>query len=249
MKKFKLTIAYDGTQYGGWQNQPNAVSIQTLIEQSLSTILRLPTEIIGSGRTDAGVHALGQAAHFCHSEPIDLSRLRLSLNALLPQDIRIRSVEEVDEDFHARYSAIGKTYHYHLHLDPISDPFRRFYSTHVRHPIDLALLKEAAKQFIGTKDFTSFANEAHEGSASKNAVRTLHRLDVIEEAAGLRLEFEGNGFLYKMVRNIVGTLLDIARGQIPLSNLQSIFDAKDRRLAGRTAPPEGLFLVKVHYSN
>jgi tRNA pseudouridine38-40 synthase len=247
-QKFKFIISYDGTNYGGWQTQSNAISIQALVQKALQTVLRTFTPVIGSGRTDAGVHALGQTAHFTVIENnIDLSRLRFSLNALLPHDVRIRNIEEAAENFHARYSASGKTYYYHLHLDRTINPFKRLYSTHVLHRVDLDLLHQAARLFIGTHDFTSFAHEASAGSASRNAVRTLTRLDLVEEHGGIRLEFEGNGFLYKMVRNIVGTLLDVSRNHISLDAIEAIFKAKDRKKAGRTAPPEGLFLMQVHY--
>lgn len=244
---YKLTIAYDGTEYCGWQVQPNGISIQQLIQEKISILLRNATTIIGSGRTDAGVHALGQIAHF-HSAPIlNLYRFHGSLNALLPPDIRILHIEEVPSSFHAQYSPIGKTYHYRLHLDHVQDPFKRLYSLHVREKIDLKNLKEAASLFLGTHDFTSFANEAHLGSASRDPIRTLKRLDAIEELGGIRLEFEGDGFLYKMVRNIVGTLLEIGAGKRSKDEVITILEAKDRKVAGQAAPPHGLFLVKVEY--
>ncbi len=244
---YKLTIAYDGTGYSGWQVQPNGTSIQELIEKALSTALRMPISIHGSGRTDAGVHAIGQIAHFTHPNTLDLFKLQASLNGLLPHDIRICSIKAAPFDFHARYSASGKIYHYYLHLDPILDPFFKQYRYHVPHPVDIFLLKKAAAQCVGSHDFTSFSHEAHTGSAAKNPVRTLHRLNVALLPKGIRLEFEGTGFLYKMVRNLVGTLLDISYGKIPLETLPEIFAAKDRRKAGRTAPAHGLFLVKVNY--
>lgn len=244
---YKLTIAYDGTAYSGWQVQPNGISIQELIQEKASIILREKTIVIGSGRTDAGVHAMGQVAHF-HSLPIqNLSRFQMSLNRLLPKDIRILLVEEVQQDFHARYSAIGKIYHYYLHLDRVIDPFKRLYSLHVKGDIDLSTLKEAALVFLGTHDFTSFANEAHLGSASRDPVRTLKRLDIVEQPGGVCLEFEGDGFLYKMVRNIVGTLLEVAAGKCSKEDLPRILAARDRKMAGHAAPPQGLFLMKVHY--
>lgn len=244
---FKMIIAYDGTNYGGWQNQHNSIGIQSLIEKALSTVLRKPTEVTGSGRTDAGVHAHAQVAHFSFDDGVHLPKLVISLNALLPKDIRIRHIEKADDDFHARFSAKSKTYHYHIHS--FSDPFKRHYSYYVHHKINLPLLKEAAAHFVGTHDFTSFAHEASTGSASRNAIRTIHRLDVIEDHADLRLEFEGSGFLYKMVRNITGTLLDISSGKIPLSTLPDIFAAKDRTQAGKTAPAHGLFLAQVNYAS
>lgn len=245
--KYKIVIAYDGTNYGGWQVQKNTVSIQSLIESALSRILRTKTSLCGSGRTDAGVHSLGQTAHFVTEANIHPSRILFSLNGLLPTDIRILSIERVPLEFHARYSATAKIYHYHLHLDPIPDPFKHLYSYHVPHPVDIALLKQTVKHFIGTHDFSSFANEGHQGSAAKNAVRTIYRIDVVDEPGGVRLEFEGNGFLYKMVRNIVGTLLDVCAGKIPKESIPEIFAAKDRRKAGRAAPPHGLYLMEVKY--
>lgn len=247
MPRYQLTTAYDGTAYSGWQVQPTGVSIQSLIQKALSTALRTPTSLTGSGRTDAGVHARGQTAHFDAATPIDRRRLRLSLNALLPSDIRVLEIEERDPDFHARYSAKSKIYHYHLHLEPVIDPFVRLYRCHVRGKCDIKRIEEATAHFTGTRDFLSFANEQHKGSASKNSVRTLVRLDVIPQKGGVRLEFEGDGFLYKMVRNITGTLLDIGRGKISKEKIEEIFAAKDRRRAASAAPPEGLFLMKVRY--
>lgn len=247
MPNYKMTIAYDGSNYGGWQVQPNATSIQSLIEKALSSLVKQETPVTGSGRTDAGVHALEQVAHFFTEDNQDLYRLSHALNGILPKDIRILEIIEIPLDFHARYSATGKIYHYHLHLDKILNPFTRLYSWKVPHKADLLTLEKAIPLFLGTKDFSAFANEAHKGAASKNAVRTLHRLDMVKENGGVRLEFEGDGFLYKMVRNITGTLLDICAGHIPVDSVEEIFASKDRKKAGKTAPPQGLFLVKVHY--
>lgn len=245
--KYFLTIAYDGTRYGGWQVQHNALSIQGTIQLVLQTILQMPIALSGSGRTDAGVHALEQTAHFTLKKWIDLDKTFASVNRLLPADIRILSLSRAPADFHARYSATSKIYHYHLHLDAIADPFKRLYAYQPHHKVDLNLLKKCAAYFVGTHDFTSFSHQAHQGSAAHDPVRELYRLEVKDEPGGVRLEFEGNGFLYKMVRNIVGTLLDVCSGKIEEGDIQKIMAAKDRRLAGKTAPPEGLFLVKVHY--
>lgn len=247
--RIKLKVAYDGTQYGGWQVQTNALSIQALLEKALSIFLREKTTLIGAGRTDAGVHAQGQTAHFTTTSSFDLERLLLSVNALLPYDIRVLEAAKVNPDFHARYDATGKIYHYRLHLSPASDPFKRLYSHHIPYALDLDALHSATRHFIGMHDFTAFANEAHKGSAAKNAVRTLSRLDMIEEAGGIRLEFEGGGFLYKMVRNIVGTLLDVARGKLPEEQIPAIFASRDRRKASMAAPPHGLCLIVVLYSS
>lgn len=249
MHNYKLFIAYEGTRYSGWQIQKNGLSIQALLEKYLSIILRRSIKVIGSGRTDTGVHAIGQVAHFKTTTSFEFSRLLKSLNSLLPPDIRVLSIEEAPLNFHARYSAIGKVYHYYLYVGPVKDPFNRFYAYRVPHPVLLNTLIQAAKFFIGAHDFTSFANEATTGSAAKNAVRSLRRLSILQEEEYIRLELEANGFLYKMVRNIVGTLLDICAGKIELEKIPAILQAKDRRLAGRTAPAHGLILVKVDYES
>ncbi|MDR2539574.1 MAG: tRNA pseudouridine(38-40) synthase TruA [Chlamydiales bacterium] len=247
MLNYKLCIAYEGTCYSGWQIQKNGISIQVLLEKYLSIILRDSIQVIGSGRTDAGVHAIGQIAHFKTTTSFEFSRLLKSLNGLLPPDIRVLNIEKAPLHFHARYSAIGKVYHYYLYVSPVKDPFNCFYAYRVPHPVSLNTLTQAAKFFIGTHDFTSFANEATTGSAAKNAVRSLRRLSILQQEEYIRLELEANGFLYKMVRNIVGTLLDICAGKIELERLPTIFQAKDRRQAGRTAPAHGLILAKVDY--
>ena len=245
--KYKLTIAYDGSRFSGWQIQPNATSIQELIEAALKVALRQETPIVSAGRTDAGVHAKGQIAHFKAPPDTDLDLLFRSLNGILPHDIRVLKLEPVPSDFHARYSAISKEYHYHIHLNWALDPFSRHYVYHHPYPLDLSLMGKACSSFTGTHDFSSFANEASKGSAAKNPIRTLHRLEMHPEAGGIRLEFEGNGFLYKMVRNITGTLIHIGRGKLSIEELKLLFEAKDRRKASPAAPPQGLFLVKVNY--
>lgn len=251
-KNYRLTIAYDGTQYHGWQIQPNGISIQEIIENTLKILLKRDIHIIGSGRTDAGVHAKAQIAHFKYyldenTKELDLYKMMASLNGILPLDIRIKKIEEAPTDFHSQYSAKGKIYHYHICLDKIQEPFNRLYSWHMHWPIDRKLLFEATQLFIGTHDFTSFANEAHRGSASKDPVRTIQRLDVIDEEGGIRLEFEADGFLYKMVRNIVGMLIQVASGKEPLDRIKEVFVAKNRQIAPQSAPPQGLFLYEVKY--
>ena len=247
--RYKLTIAYDGTPFSGWQVQENSSAIQPLIQKALETALRHELDLTGAGRTDAGVHARGQTAHFDSEAAFDPTKLLLSLNALLPKEIRILSIEKASSDFHARYSAKSKIYHYHLHLGPISDPFSAPYRFQVLDRIDIEALRQAAPLFLGTRDFTTFANQAHRGSAAKDPVRTLYRFDVLEEEGGARLELEGNGFLYKMVRNLAGALLDIAKGKISPSQLEELFKAKDRCKAGAALPAHGLFLFQVNYSS
>ena len=245
--RYKLIIAYDGTNFSGWQTQENSSAIQPFIQAALQTALRHTLNLTGSGRTDAGVHARGQVAHFDSDVSFEPTKLLLSLKARLPKEIRILKIEQVASDFHARYGASSKIYHYHLHLSPILDPFSALYRFQVRDRIELEALSQAAKLFLGTRDFTSFANEAHRGSASHDPVRTLMRFDVVEEKNGARLELEADGFLYKMVRNLVGTLLEVARGNITPSQLEEIFAAKDRRKAAMALPPHGLFLSQVNY--
>lgn len=244
---YKLVIAYDGTNYSGWQIQPNAISIQELIQNALKIFLRREVTVIGSGRTDAGVHAMGQVAHFKCDLKVDLFPLLRSLNGILPRDIRVLEVAQVPLDFHSQRSAISKTYHYHLYLDKVQDPFRRLYSFHVHSPCNVDLLKQASALFVGTHDFTSFANEAHEGCAANDPVRTIEKLEIIQEPGGIRLEFTADGFLYKMVRNIVGMLLEVASGKRLITEIPHVFEAKDRKKAGPAASPQGLFLMYVDY--
>lgn len=245
---YKLTIAYDGTRYHGWQVQPNGLSIQEILQSKMAIILRQKISLIGSGRTDAGVHAIAQVANFQYPNPLDFRRFLLSINGMIPPDIRVTDICEVPLSFHAQHGAKKKIYHYHIHLGKTHDPFNRLFSTHFPHSINLDLMKAAAQHFVGTHDFTSFSNQSHTGSAAIDPVRTIYRLDIIEEPGGLRLEFEGNGFLYKMVRNIVGSLLDVAIGKIKVESIEHILLAKDRRKACQAAPAEGLFLVEVLYT-
>lgn len=244
---YKMTISYDGTAYSGWQFQLNGLSIQAVIQNTLEMILNEKITIHGSGRTDTGVHAIGQTAHFKHHQILEKKRFLYSMNSLLPQDIRIKDIEEVSADFHARFKTTGKIYHYHIHLDPVFSPFTVKYRWHLHHAVDLEKLKKAAHYFIGTHDFTSFANKSNFGSAAKDAVRTIKRIDLVMQDGGFRLEFEGDGFLYKMVRNLTGFLVDIGRGKRQYEDIPLLLAEKDRRKLSKTAPPQGLFLMQVHY--
>lgn len=245
--KYLITIAYDGTRYGGWQIQPNSLSIQEQIESILQVFLQREVKLVGAGRTDAGVHALGQTAHFTFDRPVDAYRFLRAANGLLPTDIRIKSIQSVPPDFHARYSAKRKIYHYHLYLDPIEDPFKVNTVYKPIYRIDLELLKRCMELYLGTHDFSAFANSQTEGVAAHDPVRTMIRADVVPEEGGVRLEFEADGFLYKMVRNLVGTALAAASKKIKLEEIPGIFHGRDRRKAGQSVPPQGLFLVKVTY--
>ena len=245
--RYKLVIAYEGTNYGGWQVQPNAVTIQSLIQDALLKILKTPTHVTSSGRTDAGVHARAQIAHFDATKPLDIFITLRSLNGLLPRDIRILSIELTEDSFHSRFDAKGKTYHYHLSTGPAPDPFMRHFSVHLYQPLKIDTLKAAASHFIGTHDFSSFANSASKGAAAKNPIRTISELNLIETSFGLRVEVSGNGFLYKMVRNIVGALIAVSLQKISPDDIPSILEAKDRRQAPVAAPARGLFLHEVKY--
>ena len=245
--KYKLTIAYDGGNYFGWQIQPNKNSIQEEIEKALSLILQEKIKITGSGRTDAKVHAKGQIAHFSSSQNLNLHKLRYSLNGLLPKDIRILKIEKASASFHARFSATKKRYNYYINTAFYEDPFNRKYAYHFPYKIDYDLLLQAKEKFIGRHDFTSFAND-HKKAKTKSFVREIYKLNIKQEKNLLIFEFEGSGFLYKMIRNIVGTLLDIATHKIKLEDLSAIFLAKDRAKASRALPPHGLFLMGVSYN-
>lgn len=242
-----MIIAYDGTHYCGWQIQPNGITIQSVIQDALKVLIRESISLIGSGRTDSGVHAYGQVANFKTTQTLNLYKLHHGLNALLPDDIQIKSLTEIDSSFHSQHSATGKIYHYHLWLDPVQSPFLKKYRLYIRHPLNLNDLKAASEQFLGTHDFTSFANEAHKGTASHDPIRTIQRIDIIPQEGGVRIEFEGNGFLYKMVRNMVGIMLETAEGKRRPQDIAKILQAKDRKCAGKAAPPQGLFLVEVKY--
>ena len=246
MTTYKMVIAYDGGNFAGWQVQPTDRSIQGEIEAALRVLTKQDLRLIGSGRTDAGVHARGQVAHFC-SLPLDPKRLKRSLNGILPHAIRILEVKKAHPRFHAQLSAIGKEYHYHLCLSEVVLPFDRRYVWHLHHPLDLSLLAQASSTFIGEHDFAAFSNALGHGSHPRSSVRTLSRLDVIVEGENVRLEFVGNGFLYKMVRNITGMLVAVASGRRTIADIPKVLMSKDRRCAERAAPPEGLFLMRVFY--
>jgi len=242
--RYKLLISYDGTRYHGWQIQKTGPTVQSLIQEALQRLTKQTVVLIGAGRTDANVHALEQVAHFNLTEPLEIKKIFYALNGLLPHDIRIKKIQKVDLSFHARYSAKRKEYHYHITLNKPLDPFTRLYRHRCRFPLDVALMKKATQLFVGTKDFSSFANR---NSSAKTSVRTIYRLDIKKQKDGIRIECEGNGFLYKMMRNIVGSLIDVGRKKISTQQLQEIFEKKNRIYAPSSAPGKGLFLVKIRY--
>ena len=244
MPRYKILISYDGTPFGGWQIQPNTYSIQKCLEEALSLLLKEKIQVIGSGRTDAGVHARGQVAHFSTSKPISDNFLT-RFNHLLPAEIAILGFSLVQNDFHARFHALLKTYHYHIDYGTILSPFKRRFYTHLNDSLELDLLKKALSYFVGTHDFSSFANQK---KTPCHPIKTIYAIELKKENhQAFCLEFIGNGFLYKMVRNIVGTLIYVAQQKISLREIPMIFNAKNRRYVPPPAPPQGLFLHKVTY--
>ncbi len=244
MKNIKLTIAYNGTNYSGWQRQTNAKTVQGEIERALRIVMNKNITIHGSGRTDAGVHALGQVASFSEEFSIPIDRLEFALNNALPLDIVINSIEEAPMDFHARYSSKGKKYIYKIYNDVKRNPIYSYQSYFVRRYIDINKLRAASKHFLGEHDFSAFMTS---GSSIKNTVRTIQDINIYTEDKFIVLEYKGNGFLYNMVRIITGTLLDVCSGKIDINDLDSIIKSKNRRKAGHKAPSQGLYLAKVYY--
>lgn len=244
MKNIKLTIAYNGTNYSGWQRQTKARTIQGEIERALKIVMKKDITIHGSGRTDAGVHALGQIASFNEEFSIPIDRLDFALNNALPLDIVIKNIEEVDMDFHARYSAKGKKYIYKIYNARKRNPIYSYHSYFVGRDIDINKLIDASKYFLGEHDFRAFMTS---GSSAKNTVRTIHNIDIYTEGKFVVLEYTGNGFLYNMVRIITGTLLDVCSGKIDINNLNEIIMSKQRKKAGHKAPAQGLYLAEVYY--
>lgn len=244
MTRIRLTLAYDGTDFAGWQVQPGAVSIQETLESALARIEEEPVRVTGAGRTDAGVHALAQVAHFDTGKDHPAETWVKALNANLPDDVVVRSARIVDKAFHARYSAGDKTYRYRILNRPVACPFRRRVVWHVPEPLDVAAMQKAATALVGEHDFTSFRAA---GCGAKGPVRTIRCLSV--ETADDEVVFEviGSGFLKQMVRNLVGTLVRVGRGKRPPAWPGEVLAAKDRTLAGETAPAKGLVMVRVTY--
>jgi len=257
MRTLKLTIAYDGTRYAGWQRQDrhqtsdirrqkcNKPTIQGTLEEVLRRILQEPVTVVGSGRTDAGVHALAQVAHVRTRSRLACERLLRSVNALLPQDIAVTAVDEADEAFHARFTACRKQYRYRLFTAPVVPPFIRPYVHHVRTPLNLALMRRELATLKGRQDFRAFARAGRHTSGTTQ--RLITGIELRRDGQEIQLDIEGNGFLHTMVRSIAGTLLDVGRGRLPPGTVRRMLQTGDRRLAGTTAPARGLALVSVEY--
>jgi tRNA pseudouridine38-40 synthase len=245
MRNIKLTIAYDGTAYHGWQIQENARTIQGVLQEKIGVITGERISLIGSGRTDAGVHALGQVANFMTGSRISGDALKRGVNSLTPDDIAIERVEEVDHDFHARYSARSKLYEYRILNSPVPSPIQRNFSWHVSQRLNRRTMQEAAGTLVGTHDFSSFRSAQ---SDNLNPIRTLMTLEIGKRKDRIfPIRIRSDGFLKHMVRNIVGTLVDVGRGRLSPEECEAIRDARDRTRAGMAAPPHGLFLMEVEY--
>jgi tRNA pseudouridine38-40 synthase len=246
MRTIRLLIEYDGTNYQGWQVQPKGQTIQGLIEEKLALLTGETIRLIGSGRTDAGVHAFGQVAHFKTQSEMSLSSIQRALNSLLPPDIVIRRADEVEEDFHARKRSIGKVYEYRILNRELRSAFHWVYAWHIPQKLDFEEMKRATQWLIGEHDFSSFQSV---GSPTRTAVRRVIRAQWRRGRGGLiRLEIEANGFLKQMVRAIVGTLVEVGKGQICSEEFRRILESRDRKMAGPTAPAHGLFLKEVKYT-
>jgi tRNA pseudouridine38-40 synthase len=256
MRNIRLVVSYDGTDFHGWQRQPNLPTIQECLETTVARLTGGAVHVWGSGRTDAGVHALNQVANFKTSSPIPCENLVKALNNLLPPTIRIKEAREVAEGFHARYDVRSKTYRYRILQAPVCSPFLWRFVCHHPFPLDHARMAEAARHFKGEHDFTSFAaTAADEGAggekdpSGRETVRTVFSLRLFRRPRTALLVYEvtGNGFLHNMVRNMVGTLMEVGRGKLVPQDIPGILAARDRTLAGPTAPAQGLCLMKVEY--
>ena len=245
MQNYKLTIRYDGTRYNGWQRQGNTENtIQGKLNEIIGRYLGEEIDIAGSGRTDGGVHAYAQVANFKTNKYLDKDKFISDINSYLPQDIRIIKVESVDERFHARLSAVSKTYEYVIDNGPVAEVFTRKYSYRVEEPLDVDAMRRAAGLLTGTHDFISFCGNK---KFKKSSIRTVYDITVTEEDGKVMLAFSGDGFLQNMVRIMAGTLIEVGLGKRDAKSMASILEARTREMAGMMAPPQGLFLKLVKY--
>jgi tRNA pseudouridine38-40 synthase len=247
MRTLKLTIQYDGTNYVGWQRQAVGLSIQGLLEEALERFEGAPVTVHGAGRTDSGVHALGQVASVSIGATIDPPTLARALNAVLPPDVRILGVEEVDAGFHARFSAIGKVYEYRIVNAPVVSPFIRHYAWHLIPPLDLDAMREAAATLVGAHDFAAFQGAGTGVASTERVIRAIEWEDGSGNDLPIVMRVEGDGFLRHMIRNIMGTLVEVGIGRWTAARVPAILASLDRAEAGPTAPPQGLVLVRVQY--
>ena len=247
MRNIKLTIEYDGKEFNGWQKQPSKLNIQGTIEQAIKTITGEDVDLQASGRTDAGVHALGQVANFKTNSNIPIEKMSIAINCNLKKSIRIVKAEEVEERFHSRLSCKRKIYRYIINNSEIPSAIYRNLETHIPYKLDIEKMKQAVKYFEGEHDFKAFKAS---GTSSKSSIRTIYKAEVIKMPNNrIYIELTGNGFLYNMVRIIAGTLFDVGTGKIEPEDIEKIIESKDRTNAGKTLPPQGLYLVCVNYNN
>ena len=244
MKRIGIVVAYDGTNYCGWQIQPNGVTVQGVLNETLSKLLGEKIEVMGASRTDAGVHALGNVAVFDTGSRIPGEKISYALNQFLPEDIRIQLSEEVDPDFHPRYCDSEKTYQYRILNRRFPVPTERLYSYFYHYKLDVDLMREATSFVIGKHDFASFCGS---GAQVKSTVRTITAMDVWRDGDIITIEVSGTGFLYNMVRILAGTLIEIGNGQYPPEKMAQILEARNREAAGPTAPAHGLTLMGIQY--
>lgn len=245
MRNIKMILEYEGTRYHGWQYQVGRITIQQVLEECIGTITQEKIRVIGSGRTDAGVHALNQVANFTTNTTIEARNLRRGINSLLPVDIAVKELMETNGAFHARHDAKSKVYLYQIVNSPVRSALYSRYAWFIREPLDLERIRETSALLIGTYDFSSFCAA---NCGIKNHVRTVMNIDVeMSQRGTIKVYVEADGFLKYMVRNIVGTLSDVGRGKLSPAALKGIMEAKDRRCAGVTAPACGLFLKEVRY--
>ncbi len=243
-KRVRLVVAYDGTNYHGWQIQNNGITIESELNRCLSALLQEPIEVIGASRTDSGVHALGNIAVFDTSNRMPAEKISYALNQRLPEDIRIQRSEEVALDWHPRHCESRKTYEYRIYRAEFPMPVKRLYSLFTYHKLDVSRMKEAAVYLVGEHDFKSFCQS---GAQVESTVRTIHSVEVEEQGNDLVIRICGNGFLYNMVRIIAGTLLEIGQGKKEPMDIINILEARDRSAAGPTAPAHGLMLMKYEF--
>ena len=245
MRTLKLTLEYDGARFFGFQRQKSHRTVQEELEKSLRQFLHEPITVIGAGRTDSGVHAVHQVAHIKTKSPLPVEAIRKAVNGILQKDVAVKRVEEVSSDFHARYSAKSKIYQFFLWNSHVRSPLNENISWYYPRKLNLQNMKQAARLLVGKHDFKSFQSSGAKKDMS--TVRTLKRLEIKKKGSLLTFTFEANGFLYNMVRNIVGTLIWVGEGKLIPQDIPLIFKVRDRRKAGPTAPARGLFLVKVKY--
>lgn len=243
-RNIKLTVEYDGTDFAGWQRQKGRRTVQQVIEEAIARVTGARVSLVASGRTDSGVHAEGQVANFRTTSRLSCERLLAGINSNLDDDVAVLSVEDAAPDFHSNRDAVRKVYRYTISLAPVRPVRERRYLFWSRFPLDVKAMRRAARHMVGTHDFNSFRAE---GRVEKNTVRMIERIDFEREGDTLRICFTGDGFLYMMVRIMVGTLLEVGRGRISPAEIPGIIAARDRRKAGATARPQGLCLVAVEY--